>query len=124
MIDQMVPAMKASPVWYYIRGLSAHSVVLQYLCETGLLGLLALLNLAFTGLRLGRSSFRQKLSRSDNAVSAALFIAVIVFAHTIIYMRSWTWAQGGYVLAIIFALNAAFVYQLRHKASTERSDRA
>ena len=56
--------------------------------------------LTLRGLRLGHKSFRQKLSQTDNATAAAIFIATIVFAHTIIYMRSWTWAQDGYVMAI------------------------
>ncbi len=121
-VEQIIPAMKTESVWYYIRGLTAHSVVLQYLCETGILGLFALLNLTLVGLRLSYKSFKQLLSRTDNAAAAAIFIATIIFAHTIIYMRSWTWAQDGYVMAIIFGLNAALAHNLSRNRSTATSE--
>lgn len=108
LIDQIIPDIKISPVFYYIRGLSAHSLVLHYLAETGLIGLAALANLAIRGIKVSSYSFRLSKNDGDNQVSAALLIASIVFAHSSLYIGFWTWTQGGYLLAIIFALIAAW----------------
>lgn len=115
LVDQIVPSIKTAPVWYYIRGMSAHNVVLHYLAETGIIGVVALLLLTFTGLRQGLRVFREKLSQADTQVSAAVMIAMVVFAMSIFFMRAWTWAQEGNILAMIFGMTAAWYYQLRSK---------
>lgn len=107
-IDQVVPTIKAEPVWYYIRGMSAHNVVLHYLAETGLVGATALLTLAGAGFVQARRQFRVRRNREDSQVSAALYIMMVVFCLSIFFMRAWTWSQEGYVLAIIFGLSAAW----------------
>jgi O-antigen ligase len=107
-IDQVVPAIKAEPVWYYIRGMSAHNVVLHYLAETGLVGASALLTLAAAGFIQARRQFRVRRNRRDSQVSAALYIMMVVFCLSIFFMRAWTWSQEGYVLALIFGLSAAW----------------
>ncbi len=107
-VDQIVPEIRLTPVWYYIGGLSAHSVVLQYLSETGILGAGALLWLAFRAMRTAYRSFKQKLSVRDNQTSAAVFIATFVVVVTFFYMRAWTWGQDGYLMAMLFGLNAAW----------------
>ena len=112
-IEQIVPQMRMAPVWYYIRTMSAHNVVLQYLAETGILGTLALIALAVANVRMGYRSFRKKLSPADNQISAALLIAALVFLITIFYMRAWTWGQGGYIMAILFGMNAAWNWRNR-----------
>jgi len=112
-IDQLVPEIKTAPVWYYIRGMSAHNVVLQYLCETGVLGTLALLTVTWLNLTYAYRNFKLKMTAENTQVSTALFIVVIVFCHSILYMRAWTWGQEGYLMTIIFGLNAAWYYQNR-----------
>ena len=113
-IENIIPSVKTAPVWYYIRGMSSHNVVLQYLCETGLLGTLALLMLTFLNLRMAYRNFKRKMSPEETQVSAALFMVIIVFAHSILYMRAWTWGQEGFLMAIIFGLNAAWYYRNRN----------
>ncbi|MEW6049665.1 MAG: O-antigen ligase family protein [Candidatus Zixiibacteriota bacterium] len=106
-VDQIIPAIKAEPVWYYIRGMTAHNVVLHYLAETGIIGAAALLTLAGTGLATAHRRFRPAMGNRDTQVTAALFIMMVVFVMSLFFMRAWTWSQEGYVLAIIFGLNAA-----------------
>ena len=113
-IEEIVPEIHMQPVWYYISTMSAHNVVLQYLAETGILGTLALLVLAFTNLRMAWRSFRRRMTPAESQISAALFIASFVFCVTIFYMRAWTWGQGGYIMVILFAFNAAWHYRNRH----------
>lgn len=108
LVDQVVPSIKTASVWYYIKGMSAHNVVLHYLAETGLVGVTALLAMTIGGLRMAALPFRRKLSLPETQVSAALYIAMIVFALSIFFMRAWTWAQEGYVMAMLFGMAAAW----------------
>jgi len=110
-IDQVVPEMRMDPVWFYLRGMSAHNVVLHYLAETGIVGTVALLSVAWLGVRSAYRSFRRKLATPDQQVSAAIFAAMLVFSITLWYMRAWTWGQGGYIMAILFGLSAAWYRQ-------------
>ena len=111
-IDQVVPEMRMEPVWFYIRGFSAHNVVLQYLAETGLAGTLSLLAMVGLAVRKGYRSFRRHNSDADQQVAAALFAAMLVLGVTLFYMRAWTWGQGGYIMAILLGLTTAWHYQL------------
>ncbi len=117
LVDQVVPSIKTAPVWYYIRGMSAHNVVLHYLAETGILGVTALMAVTLAGLRMARRPFRSLQSLADTQVSTALYIAMIVFALSIFFMRAWTWAQEGYVMAMLFGMAAAWWSQHRQVAS-------
>ncbi len=119
-IDQVVPEMRMDPVWFYLRGMSAHNVVLHYLAETGLVGTTALLAVAWLGLRNAYRSFRRHLAAADQQVSAALFVGMLVFAVTLLYMRAWTWGQGGYIMSILFGLSAAWY---RHTDPSRADDR-
>lgn len=113
LVDQVVPAMKTAPVWYYIRGMSAHNVVLHYLAETGIIGVAALFAVTGAGLRMARYPFRRKQTLEQTQVSAAILIAMIVFALSIFFMRAWTWAQEGHVMAMLFGMTAAWWFTCR-----------
>jgi len=106
-VHELYPVLKTMPLHFYVRGMSAHNVILHYLAETGLIGALALVVLAWGGLKRSYYDFRRKLSRKDTQVTAALYIGMLVFCITILYMRAWTWGQGGYVMALLFGLVAA-----------------
>ena len=107
LVHHIYPDLKLMPLHYWIFGMSAHNVLLHYLAETGIVGFLALVTLSWKGLRHSYRGFMQKLSDSDNQAAAALFIAMVVFCVTILFMRAWTWGQGGYVMALLFGLLAA-----------------
>ncbi len=112
-VHDLYPALRISPLHLFVKGMSAHNVILHYLAETGLLGALSLLWLAGLGLRAGFRVFRMILNSRNAQVSAALFIGMFVFCLTIFYMRAWTWGQGGYVMALLFGLLAAWYEQRR-----------
>jgi O-antigen ligase len=112
-VHEIYPDLSVAPYFFIVKGMSAHNVFLHYLAETGLFGTLALLALAWKGFRISYQAFRLKLSALDNQVSAALFIAVLVFCVTLFYMRVWTWGQAGYIMSLIFGLAAAWVCEKR-----------
>ncbi|HKK20947.1 MAG TPA: O-antigen ligase family protein [candidate division Zixibacteria bacterium] len=109
------PELKVVPLYVYVQGMSAHNVILHYLAETGLVGSIALLVLAFKGFATCFRAQKEKLDREGNQVSMALFIAMFVFCMTIFYMRAWTWGQDGYIMAMIFGLTAGWVYERRKR---------
>ena len=111
-VHELYPEVHMIPLYAQVKGMSAHNVLLHYLAETGLVGALSLLALAFLGLRTGYRSFKLRLEKSDTQISAALFIAMFVFSITILYMRAWTWGEGGYIMALLFGLVAAWRHHL------------
>jgi O-antigen ligase len=116
-VDDILPHLKFTPTWRWVRGMSAHNVLLHYLAETGLVGTLSLLALAVSGYRMARRTLREQLSVVEAPVAAALYMAMFMFCVTLLYMRAWTWEQGGYLMAFIFALNAAWRYRRRSAAT-------
>ncbi len=116
------PELKVVPLYVYVQGMSAHNVILHYLAETGLVGSIALLVLAYKGFMTSFRAYKEKLNSEDTQVSVALFIAMFVFCTTIFYMRAWTWGQDGYIMAMIFGLTAGWVYERRKR--TQRTPTA
>jgi len=112
-VHELYPELHIVPLYRWVKGMSAHNVLLHYLAETGLVGALSLLALTFAGLRAGYRVFKARLSGADTQVSVALFISMFVFAITILYMRAWTWGEGGYIMALLFGLTAAWYQQIR-----------
>ncbi|MFH1372931.1 MAG: O-antigen ligase family protein [bacterium] len=124
LVHQVVPEIRLEPLWYLVKGMSAHNVLLHYLAETGLLGTAALVALFVKGLRTGWRAFKTRSSSVDSQVSAALFMAMFVCFLTMLYMRAWTWGQGGYILALLFGLNAAWNSSRTTVGDQNRSDRS
>lgn len=106
-IEAVLPTIRLDPLWRYVSTMSAHNVVLHYLCETGVIGTAALLWLAWRGLRQSFRTFARAGGYRDAQVAGALFVALVVFAVTLFYMRAWTWGQEGFIMAMLFAFSAA-----------------
>jgi len=115
LVHNIYPELRVMPLYRWVTGMSAHNVLLHYLAETGIVGCLALVTLSWKGLRNSYKGFMQKLTYKNNQVAASLFIAMVVFCVTILFMRAWTWGQGGYVMAILFGLLAAVGEKNRDK---------
>ncbi len=118
LIENIWPVIRLSEHWKYIKDMSVHNVFLQYLAETGIIGAAMLLLLALKGLSVGYKTFKRKLSLKQNQNSAAIFIGLFVFSHTIFYLRDWTWGQTGFILSFLFGVAAAWNYQLKSESQT------
>jgi len=110
-VHELYPELHIVPLYRWVKGMSAHNVLLHYLAETGLVGTLALLGLAFSGLWAGLRVFKARQSAADTQASAALLVGMFIFAVTLFYMRAWTWGEGGYIMALLFGLTAAWYQQ-------------
>lgn len=105
-IDSILPHLKFDPLRYYLIGMSFHNIFLQYLCETGLIGLSMLLWLAYRAFSISKDTGIRMVGSSDKAAIMSAFIGAFTIFITIFYMRTWTWGQEGYVFAFILAMVA------------------
>lgn len=119
-VGDIVTEMKFYAEWYYISGMSAHNVILHYLAETGIIGATAIAALAGVNLKIAYRSLKLSVSPSEQQMSAATFISIFIFCVTIFYMRAWTWGQGGYIMALLFAFSVAWNYHLEGQRLAER----
>lgn len=105
LVGEIIPEMRFYPVWYYISGMSAHNVMLHYLAEIGILGTGSFIALVVLNIKRALKNYSGDQTLEQRQVSSAIFIAIVVFSVTILYMRAWTWGQEGYLMALLFALN-------------------
>ena len=119
LLDSLLPHLKFDPVRVRVAQLSFHNVSLQYLAETGILGISALFWLAGSIFITGRRIIRKTTDAMDMQLSMSCFIYAFIFCITIFYMRVWTWGQEGFVLAFCLALLSR---QYRHLYKQSRGD--
>ena len=112
-IEQIFPDVTLAALWLNVSHMSAHNVVLHYMAETGTLGALAIIFLAFRGVGVTRRIAVRSLPGEDGQASFAVFGGIVIFALTIFFMEGWMWGQDGYVLSIIFGLAAARWWELK-----------
>lgn len=115
-IEEIVPAVKSESLWLYVKYASPHNVFLQYLAELGLFGALALVWLGWRGVRMSRKLMRSSHTSQEMATGSALFGALLMFLLTLFFMRTWTFEQGGHMLAFLFALAAVWHTQKKSDA--------
>lgn len=118
-IEEIVPAVKAESLWLYVKYSSPHNVILQYLAELGIFGAAALLWLGLRGVGTTRKALRHAADSGSRGVSMALYGALLMFLLTLFFMRTWTFEQGGHLLAFLFALAA--VWKAEQEKQTDAS---
>jgi O-antigen ligase len=96
-----------------VMGLDAHSTLMNFLCETGLIGFTSILfffsvifSISFKAIKISKSS-------SDLSRSIALNILVFFIITTSIYSGAFTFGYNGYFLYFVFALVVANYVELR-----------
>ena len=88
-------------MWYYLRTLGAHNMLLHYLADTGLVGGLGLLALVGNVYRHASRQWRTMTSVSFGT-RLALFGWAILFLFTSLVEANWMWGQLSF-LAVFFA---------------------
>lgn len=98
-----------------VLGLDAHSTLLNFLCETGLIGFVSILILFITMFVLSFKAI--KISKNPTELSRSLTINILVFfiETTSIYSGAYTFGYNGYFLYFIFAIVVANYVLLRQK---------
>ncbi|MBD3333398.1 hypothetical protein GF356_11165 [candidate division GN15 bacterium] len=90
------------PVYFYVRGYSAHNLTIHYLAETGILGTSAMLALFVRQFLLARKGWNRLTSAADVPVKLALLVVSGLFLFTTFVEAGWMWAATGHIF-IFFA---------------------
>ncbi len=100
-LHEIFTGIRYFPVFYYLRSLTAHNLLLYYLAEMGLLGGLGLVALMLNQFRLARTGW---ILQPNQAVgtSLALYGWAFLFALSTLIDAAWMYGQLSF-LAIFFA---------------------
>jgi O-antigen ligase len=119
LLDVIYTSFRLDPAHLWVQGLSAHSLLLHYLAETGIIGATALMALMVRQFYLARKNWlRDKLSDSSNA-SLGLYAVSIIILLTTIAESAWTWGHVSFV-AVFFL---AAISRSAQEPASERSQR-
>lgn len=91
-------------LYFYIRGLSAHNMLLHYMAETGLVGAVVLLSLFVNLTRLGRQLWRSSSTIIENRNNLAIYALSLTFLLTTVLEAGWMWGQTGLIFAFFAAV--------------------
>ncbi len=107
-IGTLYGALHMDGALYWIQGLSAHNLFLQYLAETGIIGGTAVLALFWKQFSMAKSRWIHVKSRSFNSndfiVSLCLYSAGAILFMTTLLEAGWLWSQTGFIAAFFLAM--------------------
>lgn len=105
--DSISSAFRFSPTVLWVRGLSAHSLTLHYLAETGIIGATAALSIFVRQLIIAhRARVFVLQAGSFDAPSLALFVVAIILLLSAVFEAAWTWGHVSYTAIFFLALIA------------------
>ncbi|MCK4223721.1 MAG: O-antigen ligase family protein [candidate division Zixibacteria bacterium] len=107
-ISQVLPELRFNPLFAYVSGLGAHNIVLSYLTETGILGLLCLFYLMLKSLRLGWINFKRSKSEAEVPISVSLLGVLFFVVASSFYAGEWFWSVSGMLFMFLLALLVVF----------------
>ncbi|MBI5265692.1 MAG: O-antigen ligase family protein, partial [candidate division Zixibacteria bacterium] len=102
-VDQYYGSLMFGPTHIYVRGLSAHNLLLHYLAESGLVGALALLMFFGNQFRLARRLWRSTTSAERLPLNCGLVVVSFGILVTIFSEGSWMWGGTGFLATFFIA---------------------
>ncbi len=108
LLESIYPQIHLDPAQYWVRGKSAHSLLLHYLAEVGLIGAGAMLVLMVKQMLLAKENWLKSHSLESFGLRLGLYVAGIIFLMTAIVESAWTWGHVSYIAVFLLALSAAF----------------
>ncbi len=90
-----------------LEGLTAHNVVLSYLSETGLIGLLGILIFYYSFMKLAYCSFKRAEDSSEMEIIIPLFTILFFVLISSVYAGEWFWGLNGAQFILFLALTSA-----------------
>lgn len=108
LLENIYPHIHMDPVQILVRGKSAHSLLLHYLAEVGLVGTSAMLVLMVKQMRLAKENWLKSHSLESFGLRLGLYVVGILFLMTAIVEAAWTWGHVSYVAVFFLALSAAY----------------
>jgi O-antigen ligase len=113
-IDLAFPELKFDAARIWVKGYSAHNLVVHYLAETGLIGTVAMISVYFHNLKSAWKVFRKSQSSLPDSLRWSLYGVGLTIAVTIFYMDGWMWG--------LVACAAPFFIALTSKALSGDND--
>lgn len=102
-IQQIFYQSTLDPVYFYVRGYSAHNLTIHYLAETGILGTSALIALFIRQFTLARRGFKRLATNQQVPVKLALLAVAGLFLLTTFVEAGWMWAATGHIFTFFAA---------------------
>ncbi len=109
-IDLVFPELKFDAARMWVKGYSAHNLVIHYLAETGLIGTVAILSVYFKNLKTSWHVLHNSKADQFQALPWALFGIGLTIAATIFYMDGWMWGLVASAAPFFFALTSKSFY--------------
>lgn len=108
LLENIYTHIHLDPARIWVRGLSAHSLLLHYLAEAGLVGASAMLVLMVKQMRLAKENWMKSNSLESFGLRLGLYVVGILFLMTAIVESAWTWGHVSYITVFLLALSAAY----------------
>ncbi|MFH1299524.1 MAG: O-antigen ligase family protein, partial [Planctomycetota bacterium] len=120
-IHELYSSVHLDPTFYWVRGKSAHNLLLHYLAETGLVGAAALLALFIQQFRLARRNWLPASGSDSIGTELAIYLVALLFLLTTILEAGWMWGQMGFMAVFFSALIArsSLPYGKRHSIDNQ-----
>lgn len=96
--------MHMDPGWYWVRGLSATSLFMHYLAETGIVGTLIMLSLFVKQLQLARADWKEQITDGTGALRVALYVISFLLLLTTIFEAGWLWGHASMIAVLFLAI--------------------
>jgi O-antigen ligase len=103
-IQDVVPTIRLEVYHLFVRGLSAHNLLLHYLAETGIFGGIAVIALMFNQVRLAFKAWSGAVGRQNLETAAIILGIALTFLITTMSEASWLWGQASFSFAFFIAL--------------------
>jgi O-antigen ligase len=105
-LPEINPMLHLEPLLYYVRGLSAHNLLLHYLAEAGLIGAGALVALFVNQFRRARQVWHDQYHSNELSLHLSLYMVASLLLFTTFLEAGWMWGELGFVAAFFIALVA------------------
>jgi O-antigen ligase len=102
-VDQYYGSLMFGPTHVFVKGLSAHNLLLHYLAESGLIGGAALLAYVGNQFRLARGVWRQTAGAAQTPLRAGLVVVSFGILLTTFAEGGWMWGATGFVAVFFIA---------------------
>ena len=103
-LEEVYPSVKFSVLYPYIKGLDAHSVVLNFAANTGILGLTLLFAFFYKILKLSWGTYRKYMLTSQASVTLSLALVLSYIVYSSFYAGSWFWSLNGFEFMFFLAM--------------------
>ena len=92
------------PGWHWVRGLTATSLFLHYLAETGIVGTVVMLALFVKQLRLARDGWRKRNANGAEALRVAVYVISFLLLLTTIFEAGWLCGHPSMIAVLFLAM--------------------